>query len=1397
MDLDEPAAVSTKAAKKLETSSKPPPYSLRSKHRGHEGFTEDMLQIFSNCEMYFDAMGEPENQFVEVAKHLQRAFQQQMEKRVLTPLAQQQQLRQRLLQGRDLQSPLSPIRKEQGADSASSSSAAAGLQSPSLRYYDDYAKKWSEDVHLLSQSDYADLQPALRLRLINWLCNEMLSTSMAHAYVDKIIHERKNVRKSLPSSSAATATGNNTAGDGDEAGASGTGADAGNGDDGRADANNVGAADTAAAPATATKKSRGHKSRATNLDEDGEPTTGGNIKAVINPWTPCFRLLYSEPLDEKESLNIRLKPLGEDRDHRSYWVFPQDRLVRVFCRNIDNPQNICWHIYSGDQQINLLMTWLCEKGIRENSLRKSILSYLDSKIDTGFGVQDKEDTFRPNASAEDELPTSAPVDKKDERGDAEEQGDEEEELGTGKRKRRLSALATEIAAKKKPKPVGRPLVVGVANESTPPSTTPTEERDWVTIDDSVDDENVDEITGSYDPNRWHYVANFLSLYHTGLETPVSLVADVDLSVIGQLGLGVKELDGQVLVTSYKYTPVPNSATEESISTAKAAGVRVGDRILFANDILIRSISDLQNALKQMASTSANAVPAGWKHKHVYLQLLRRCHIKAVPGLAETGQKEASIGSALNTQEEIDHAYLRYISRSADTIKVEPTTATDESSPSIRTTNEELKAFGERFGTTTRKILQEAYLNDQPWLPSNLLGLLYDMLTNTLHPYLVSHAWLTNQAPYWLQAIKTCVLDIYCLSHNRTPVDPTTGLNSKQKTTSAGVRKLTQAERKRIQSQVKDLYQLIAGCLKQFELVLFHRGNGLLPTWMNPTSGYHIRRKWQIACQDASSYAKVSLVLSILLQAIDWRKYVTACYPITKKNGSLSDDFSYAKWGLDVAEEASTVVYYGEGHAELLQRHRQKSPYSKHADIRETVVKTSGHLWGGSVQYPALDKPVLGRVTGVRFFLAGSVQDLSTCQPFVQVDVAVLKPSALTRMVPPALWRAPAVGAEPTTAVLDAEQLQRQQLSLPLAYTKSYHLSKVLHRVIDVLRLSPDATPFMYPVSKKDFPDYYIKILRPMSLSEMVEKIANRRYPNLSRFVSDMDLIKANCLEYCAEDFPEVAASAVRLHDEMTVLIQTVFQADLENASAADDEQLKSGMVVNSASGTEFFPKIGTVPTMYPHLVSDTDENRNDTTGSSLAGTILKHTKELSVDVSDGVKTASNNVFDPRFGFKNPIKMYLKLSRLYLVNMWQVAPIENAVQAPPTAAENIAAATLPPASTTDNSSSSSSSAVVEQATTLEDLYALKAMSVAIPLKVSSASGNGALIDRNRYFAAIKGNFALGGRVRTLTRPSLKNYQTLKNKESLELPPREVHLFYDQQSFKICLETHSCGMVVGCD
>lgn len=100
--------------------------------------------------------------------------------------------------------------------------------------------------------------------------------------------------------------------------------------------------------------------------------------------------------------------------------------------------------------------------------------------------------------------------------------------------------------------------------------------------------------------------------------------------------------------------------------------------------------------------------------------------------------------------------------------------------------------------------------------------------------------------------------------------------------------------------------------------------------------------------------------------------------------------------------------------------------------------------------------------------------------------------------------------------------------------------EALEKLIREAMREPYAWPFLEPVDKRDVPDYYDVITRPMDLRTMINKIKQHIYDTPEEVRSDAYLIIANCKEY-NEEGSEIYDCAEQLEDFFQEKFRTFFE----------------------------------------------------------------------------------------------------------------------------------------------------------------------------------------------------------------------------------------------------------------
>jgi hypothetical protein len=75
-------------------------------------------------------------------------------------------------------------------------------------------------------------------------------------------------------------------------------------------------------------------------------------------------------------------------------------------------------------------------------------------------------------------------------------------------------------------------------------------------------------------------------------------------------------------------------------------------------------------------------------------------------------------------------------------------------------------------------------------------------------------------------------------------------------------------------------------------------------------------------------------------------------------------------------------------------------------------------------------------------------------------------------------------------------------------------AKLANSFLDKIIKMSEAVPFLYPVDRVMYPDYYVKIKSPVDISTIRDRI--QEYESLDDFEKDFKLLISNCFVYNAK-----------------------------------------------------------------------------------------------------------------------------------------------------------------------------------------------------------------------------------------------------------------------------------------
>ncbi|KAJ1965555.1 Transcriptional activator spt7 [Dipsacomyces acuminosporus] len=100
-------------------------------------------------------------------------------------------------------------------------------------------------------------------------------------------------------------------------------------------------------------------------------------------------------------------------------------------------------------------------------------------------------------------------------------------------------------------------------------------------------------------------------------------------------------------------------------------------------------------------------------------------------------------------------------------------------------------------------------------------------------------------------------------------------------------------------------------------------------------------------------------------------------------------------------------------------------------------------------------------------------------------------------------------------------------------------------------MGPAAAPFLTQVKRRDAPDYYDVIRRPMDLSAMSKKLRNLQYNSKEEFASDIQLIRDNCYMYNTEPGNIYRRNVDSLLKKAKYLLESVPNITIKDRSGGD------------------------------------------------------------------------------------------------------------------------------------------------------------------------------------------------------------------------------------------------------
>lgn len=363
-------------------------------------------------------------------------------------------------------------------------------------------------------------------------------------------------------------------------------------------------------------------------------------------------------------------------------------------------------------------------------------------------------------------------------------------------------------------------------------------------------------------------------------------------------------------------------------------------------------------------------------------------------------------------------------------------------------------------------------------PGRLVGFLIDLLLRAAHPFVCPEDWAVSDRSAWVVKLFECLRTLQQAVDYRNYNAQRGGRGRKK----ADIAFAAIDCEEKVHAQQKLLCAVVQSCIVDFESALCRGGNMMSQSWLVQRK----RFRWRRSCLRSTTFHRLSLSMSVLEKHIVWDRLSTACTCITRK-AWLDRVPKHIKTALP--PENASVFYFGDGHIQAVN------------DDRSSGLPL---MWGGSFPADRM-KGVVAQctVSSVRVLLCGPPDKFF---PFAQIDLLVV----------------------PFT-----------QTSYPVFEASSSEESdavfRIVNRVVNIVRSSPSASPFLDPVCRDENPDYDKIISRPMDLTLIRSKAREGRYTDLDEFLFDFSLLRDNCRTYCAGKYPFLVEQAEQVHDEAVAI----------------------------------------------------------------------------------------------------------------------------------------------------------------------------------------------------------------------------------------------------------------------